>query len=54
MTITLSDECIHLLGYLTEAQWKDAFYYEALDDGELHDLKMLVEETYNMKINAGK
>lgn len=52
MTIELTDECIHLLGYLTEEQWNDAFNYDHLENGDLHDLKQIVEERYNMKINT--
>ncbi|MFW5847858.1 MAG: hypothetical protein ACOCVF_02980 [bacterium] len=55
MVPKLSDELLHLLGYLDRDQWIDAFQGGmGLDHGELADIKELVEERYKLNLNIPK
>lgn len=44
----MNDELIHLLGYLTERQWKDSLNKRGLDNAEIKKLFKEMSGCYNM------
>lgn len=44
----LNKEIVHMLGYLTEKKWKDAFAYGNLDSKILGELLQAVDKRYDM------
>ena len=46
----MNDELIHMLGYLTQEQWEDAFALEDLDKDNLKELLQTVDKRYGMEM----
>lgn len=44
----LNEETLHMLGYLTEEKWKDAFRNDDLNKDILKELLQAVDKRYNM------